>query len=291
MDHLLSTNTGISNSGNEFNLMFPPNLGARSAEFPPILYVTTDEAGPVQFTVSYMKNNPRVSGMTTHTATKNKLTRVELPFQMKDTFTGFTVDGGIILKAEEGKNIIVYALNEDGASTDVYLGLPYFETKTETYDYYGISVPCSSLEPTTTYGYTAIVILEANTVITLTPTVTIEGLLFGAGLRFQPGRSYSSNPLAKGFTILLRAREDLTGSKISSNNPITFITGHQCGFLPSNVTACDHLTEQLPPAETFGFKFVLVPLLLREQDVYGIVASRDGTTVNLNCVDMFGSSV
>ena len=102
--------------------MFPPNLGARSAEFPPILYVTTDEDGPVQFTVSYMKGNPRVSGMTTHTATKNKLTRVELPFEMKDTFTGFTVDGGIILKAEEGKNIIVYALNEDGASTDVYLG-------------------------------------------------------------------------------------------------------------------------------------------------------------------------
>ena len=102
--------------------MFPPNLGARSAEFPPILYVTTDEDGPVQFTVSYMKGNPRVSGMTTHTATKNKLTRVELPFEMKDTFTRFTVDGGIILKAEEGKNIIVYALNEDGASTDVYLG-------------------------------------------------------------------------------------------------------------------------------------------------------------------------
>ena len=102
--------------------MFPPNLGAHSAEFPPILYVTTDEDGPVQFTVSYMKGNPRVSGMTTHTATKNKLTRVELPFEMKDTFTGFTVDGGIILKAEEGKNIIVYALNEDSASTDVYLG-------------------------------------------------------------------------------------------------------------------------------------------------------------------------
>ena len=177
--------------------MFPPNLGARSAEFPPILYVTTDEDGPVQFTVSYMKGNPRVSGMTTHTATKNKLTRVELPFEMKDSFTGFTVDGGIILKAEEGKNIIVYALNEDSASTDVYLGLPYFETKAETYDYYGVSVPRSSLEPTTTYGYMAIVIQEANTVITLTPTVQIEGLLFGAGLRLPPGRSYSSTPLAE----------------------------------------------------------------------------------------------
>ena len=81
----------------------------------------------------------------------------------------------------------------------------------------------------------------------------------------------------------------MTGSKISSNKPITFITGHQCGFLPSNVTACDHLTEQLPPAETFGFKFVLVPLLLWEQDGYKIVASRD--TVNFNCVDRSGLSV
>ena len=272
--------------------MFAPNLAAPSAEFPPILYMTTDEDGPVQFTVSYTKANPSLSGMSMHTARKNSLTRIELPFQLTASFTGVTPNKGQVnLKAEEGKNIIVYALNEGGASTDVYLGLPYFETKTETYDYYGISVPRSSLEPAPTRGYMAIVIQEADTVLTLTPTVQIEGLLFGAGLRFPPRRSYTSGPIAKGNTVLLGATEDLTGSKISSNKPITFITGHQCGFLPGNVTACDHLTEQLPPAETFGFKFVLVPLLEREQDDYKIVASRDGTMVNLNCVDRSGSSV
>ena len=274
--------------------MFPPNLEDASAEFPPILYVTTDEDGPVQFTVSYTKNNPPLSGMSTHTARKKNLTRIQLPFQLTASFTGvFPNKGQVNVKAEEGKNIIVYALNEGGASTDVYLGLPYFETKTETYNYYGVSVPRSSLEPKATNGYMAIVIQEANTVITLTPTVAMEGLLFEPRfqLRFQPGISYTSSSIAKGNTVLLGAREDLTGSKISSNKPITFITGHQCGFLPSNVTACDHLTEQLPPAETFGFRFVLVPLLLREQDGYKIVVSRDGTTVNLNCVDRSGSSV
>ena len=272
--------------------MFAPNLAAPSAEFPPILYVTTDEDGPVQFTVSYTKFNPSLSGMSTHTARKNDLTRIELPFQLTASFIGVAPNKGQInLKAKEGKNIIVYALNEGGTSTDVYLGLPYFETKTETYDYYGISVPRSSLEPTPTSGYMAIVIQEADTVITLTPTVQIEGLLLGAGLRFPRGRSYTSGTLPKGNTVLLGAREDLTGSKISSNKPITFITGHQCGFLPGNVTACNHLAEQLPPAETFGFKFVLVPLLLRDQDGYKIVASRDGTMINLNCVDRSGSSV
>ena len=276
--------------------MFPPNLEDASAEFPPILYVTTDEDGIVQFNVSYTKFDPPLSinGMSTHIARKKNLTRIELPFQLVASFPGLSHrNGPINLKAEEGKNIIVYALNEGGASTDVYLGLPYFETKNETYNYYGVSVPRSSLEPKPTHGYIAIVMQEANTVITLTPTVQIErpSLFFGAGSRFEPGRSYSSIPLAKGITVLLSAREDLTGSKISSNKPITFITGHQCGFLPSNVTACDHLTEQLPPAETFGFKFVLVPLLLRKQDGYRIVASRDGTTVNLNCVDRSGSIV
>ena len=271
--------------------MFPPNLEDASAEFPPILYVTTDEDGPVEFTVSYTKAIPSLSGMSTHTARKKNLTRIELPFQLIARFPGISPNNGQVnLKAKEGKSIIVYALNEGGASTDVYLGLPHFETKTETYDYYGVSVPRSNLEPKPTSGYIAIVIQEANTVITLTPTVTIEGLL-GLRLRFPPGISYTSNPIPKGNTVLLRATDDLTGSKISSNKPITFITGHQCGFLPSNVTACDHLTEQLPPAETFGFNFVLVPLLLREQDGYKIVASRDGTTVNLNCVDRSGSSV
>ena len=46
------------------------------------------------------------------------------------------------------------------------------------------------------------VILKANTVITLTPTVQIDGLLFGPGVRFQPGISYTSNPIAKGNTVL-----------------------------------------------------------------------------------------
>ena len=215
--------------------MFPPNLEDVSAEFPPILYVTTDEDGPVQFTVSYTKNNPPLSGMSTHTARKKNLTRIQLPFQLTASFTGvFPNKGQVNVKAEEGKNIIVYALNEGGASTDVYLGLPYFETKTKTYDYYGVSVPRSSLEPKATNGYMAIVIQEANTVITLTPTVAMEGLLFEPRfqLRFQPGISYTSSPIAKGNTVLLGAREDLTGSKISSNKPITFITGTSVDSFP-----------------------------------------------------------
>ena len=288
---LLIPCSGISNSGNEFYLIFPPNLGGRSPNFPPILFVTTDDDGPVQFTVSYDKASPRASGTSTHTATKGELTRIELPEALKDSFVGFTFDGGINLKAEEGKNIIVYALNEDSASTDVYLGLPYFETKTGTYDYYGVSVPRSSLEPKATNGYMAVVTLEDSTVLSITPTVTLEGFVHGTPLRKMAGTTYRSIPRGKGVTFLLRSREDLTGTKISSNNPITFITGHECGFLPGNVTACDHLTEQLPPAETFGFRFVLVPLRLRQQDGYKIVASRDGTMVNLNCMNKDGDNV
>ena len=112
--------------------MFPPKLAAPSAKFPPILYVTTDKDGPVQFTVSYTKANPSLSGMSMHTARNNSLTRIELPFELTSSFTGISPNKGQVnLKAEEGKNIIVYALNEGGASTDVYLGLPYFETKTK----------------------------------------------------------------------------------------------------------------------------------------------------------------
>ena len=43
--------------------------------------------------------------------------------------------------------------------------------------------------------------------------------------------------------------------------------------------------EQVPPTETWGFKFLLVPLSTRSGDGYRILASRGGTQCSVTCTD------
>jgi hypothetical protein len=48
------------------------------------------------------------------------------------------------------------------------------------------------------------------------------------------------------------AEFDLTGSRITSDKPISVIGGHDCTMIPYNAFACDHIEESLLPVETLG---------------------------------------
>jgi hypothetical protein len=68
--------------------------------------------------------------------------------------------------------------------------------------------------------------------------------------------------------------EDLTGSIIEADKPIAVFGGHTCTNVPFNSPACDHLESQLFPLETWGSRFIIAPLKLRQEDATG---SREGT--------------
>jgi hypothetical protein len=246
----------------------------------PLFFVTTDDSRPVQFNASY--NIPSIN--CTLIARKGELTKIVMQ-PILTLMESFYFKLSVKLKAEEEKNIIVYGLNEDGTSTIVYLALPYFETTTEIYDYYGVSSHRSNL------NYMAVVIQKDNTYLTIIPTVRLKGDVPGATQMKIPGRSYRSTACNRGQVFFITSTEDLTGSKISSNNPITFITGVQCGDDPPKMVACNYLTQQLPPAETFGFMFFLVPPRLHQQAAYKLVASVHGTGVTILCVNKSGDIV
>eukprot|EP00058_Branchiostoma_floridae_P014878 XP_002600366.1 hypothetical protein BRAFLDRAFT_66599 [Branchiostoma floridae] len=72
------------------------------------------------------------------------------------------------------------------------------------------------------------------------------------------------------------------GTRITSNKPVTLMSGVQCANVPAGIGACDHLVEQIPPLDTWGKRFVTVPLAVRTGgDIFRIVAARNGTTVNV----------
>ncbi|MEZ4310563.1 MAG: IgGFc-binding protein [Polyangiaceae bacterium] len=45
---------------------------------------------------------------------------------------------------------------------------------------------------------------------------------------------------------------DLTGTRVTSNKPISVLGGHDCTFMPYSKFACDHLEESMFPVEALG---------------------------------------
>ena len=130
-----------------------------------------------------------------------------------------------------------------------------------------------------------VVASDNNTLVTITPTRVTDHL----------------RPANKPFTITLNKGElyqvqsenlpntgdangqgDLTGSYITSNKPVAVFSGSYATTVPlSSNDAYDHLYEQLPPVQTWGRKFIAVPLMSRLKDTYRILASESQTTVRI----------
>ena len=77
---------------------------------------------------------------------------------------------------------------------------------------------------------------------------------------------------------------NLTGSKVVSNKPIAFFSGHECADVPVGVGYCDHLVEQLPPTITWGRHFFVVSSLGKTAgEQYKIITSSVTTAVVCYC--------
>ena len=76
---------------------------------------------------------------------------------------------------------------------------------------------------------------------------------------------------------------DISGTSIVSNKPLTVISGHECGNVPDNIRYCEHLTEQIPPTVNWGQQYLLTPYFGKPIQYYKIVAAESRTTYNLTC--------
>ena len=193
-----------------------------------------------------------------------------------------TPDIGIQLQSQDGKQLTVVGVNEKQASTDAFLVFPKIETKSKTYEYFTLSVdkgPFSNIK-----SFFGFVTTEHDTTITITPVTRIDTFFVTFAVLLS-GINYTATIPTAGYSVAGTASSDLSGTRIVSDKPLSFFTGHECGIIPSDKTACDHLVEQVPPTETWGFKFFLVPLSTRSGDGYRILASRGGTECSVTCTD------
>ena len=88
--------------------------------------------------------------------------------------------------------------------------------------------------------------------------------------------------LNAGETVTVSSSEDLTGSRVTANNTISFYSGHYCAS--NKTTNCSILNEQIPPYNSWGNTFILYTNIsgLRG-NMFRIIASDVGADVLINC--------
>ena len=193
-------------------------------------------------------------------ATRNAATTVSLPIDLQVQFNSDR-NKGIRVKAEGDKKIVVYGLNYRQFTSDAFVALPCDQLPVMEYEYYGLTYQgVASLGLETTI---LLVGCEDDTTVTI-PTGTIT--------------------LGRQDTYLVASLDDLTGTRIVSNKPISVFPGHVCTYVPASSSACDHLTEQVPPTATWGNSFLMSSFLGRfSGELCRILAALDSTNVTFNC--------
>jgi hypothetical protein len=228
------------------------------------LFVSTTEANASEVSIDTLRGF-HVS----HTVRNTQTIEVELPidFEVQNAEQRYK---GIKVTSANDQPIIVYGQSYRIGSSGMFAALPCYPQKDVTeYEYYGVSFDGYAYSNT---HYMLIVGCESNTVVKIGP-LTIN--------------------LNEMETYMYSDARGVTGTKVVSNKPISFISGHQCKSIPhGGVRDCDHLIEQLPNTAQWGKQFLTAPLFERTApDIYVIVSHIPSTLTTMVCSDSSETTV
>ena len=279
-----------SSKGSEFVLGFIGNINYAPTA---ALLVTTNDPGIVEFAVEYFGRTE------TFQTRKGRTTLVNLPIGKPGEVGDVRVTGeaernkGVRIKTTDPTKLLtVYGINDADVSTDAFLALPCHRYPVLTYKYFVFSTS-TKFTFSTFYSRVLIVACEEDTRVTIRPTQQIKMAADLTGTPIQtivdptsPNMAVNTGTFTIGqlATAQFNALDDLTGTIIESDKPISVFVGHECGQIPEAVSACDHLVEQIPPSATWGTRFFTVPLDIRESgERYRIGTVTDDNQVTITC--------
>ena len=252
--------------------------------------ITTTESVPVPFTVS-SSTGQIYSGTVTNGIART--VTLSSSFAVVDNTMR---NKGVWIRATDASNeLTVYGMNNASGTADGFVALPCHDYQKQNYTFYAVSTHFNR-SSTQLISQVLLVGCEDSTELTITPTQAIQippDLVRGSNLQLTvpSGRSYTIT-LNRFQTFLFYSTLDLTGSKVISNKPIAFFSGHECADVPVGVAACDHIVEQLPPTLTWGRQFFIASSLGKTAgEQYKLITSTTTTRVVCYCYPSTGGSV
>ncbi|XP_019638862.1 PREDICTED: uncharacterized protein LOC109480924 isoform X7 [Branchiostoma belcheri] len=257
--------TSPDNRGTEFVVGFLQNHGASQLE----LFITSASSEPATVTITA----PGASYTEQLVVTDAAVQVVTLPRSVM--LTGHErAQKGVLVTAD--REIILYGVNKERHTTDGFLGLPVDVLGKE---YFVASYTPAFREYPSEFGIFGV---EDGTSV----SVTLKGTVYHDGRDYHAG-SVITLTLDRLEAVQFQGRylSDLTGTHIVSDKPVSVMSGVRCDKVPNQFAACDHLVEHVPPVNTWGQRFVTVPLAVRQAgDIFRLVAARNGTDVSVTGV-------
>ena len=177
-------------------------------------------------------------------------------------------------------NVTVIGQSLDSATGDSFFALPIIELD-DVYIYYGISVPRAS-HSLLVNSSILVVGTEDRTIMKLATTQSVNISIDSTVINVIPGMQYSL-VINRLQTIYIGSRDDLSGTKIVTDKPVSVFSGHECANVPWNVRYCSYLVEQIPPTALWGKTYYTAPLAGKRSYTIKILAAHDSTTVNVHC--------
>jgi hypothetical protein len=129
--------------------------------------------------------------------------------------------------------------------------------------------------------YVQVIASQDDTHVTVLPAKAIAG---GNGLAPSAQNTPVTYTLAKGQVAQFFQNEELAGSPIASDKPITLFGGASCADIPVQTGYCDSLHQQLVPISMLGSSYVGVRYRNRSMNMdekvpWRFVGAVDGTTL------------
>ena len=184
---------------------------------------------------------------------------------------------GIYIATSSSQVTVIGQNDPNHHTSETFLALPTKKRFFKEYVYYGISVLSSNLKSTV-----LIVGTEDTTMMNLTVTQSVTIKVHSTVTSLIPGRQYSF-VINRLQTIYIGLQQDLTGSKIVTNKPVSVFSGHECANVPQYLGDCGYIIEQVPPTTSWGRDFYIAPLGSRRAYTVKVVAAHDSTTVDIYC--------
>ena len=193
---------------------------------------------------------------------------------------------GIHVFSTGSQDISVLVVNYRTYSRGEYLAHPHRNLALERYEYFAVSTGTL-----VNNGWSLVLLVgcEDVTTITITPSQTVT-IYANAQTPNSPQRTVVAG---SSYTILLNrlqtylfgnSTSDMSGTRIVSNKPLTVVSGHECGNVPSSATYCEHIAEQMLPTVTWGTEFLLAPYDGRTAgQYYKVITSKNATTFTTMC--------
>jgi hypothetical protein len=210
-----------------------------------------------------------------------------IPLSWEVTSSGVVEDKGIRVWSNDA-DITAYMLSRNPATSDGMFVIPTIGWGTEyvvgaygsLFDGYGNFV----------YDYPSEFAIIANQDITLCTITPNCDLRMTDGSPVKKAHVPFTVQLNKGQCVQYKSilpqncdDYDVTGTIVTSNNPVGVIGASTCPNIPCDYLYCDHVCDMMPPVRTWAQTYQTVPFDQRlNGDTYLVVGSKPGQTIKRN---------